>query len=334
MKCSTCEKTSKDLLTKAGNLRIPRGWKAGDAEGEVLCGDCWGKKYVLRAVTIPVVGPLEGPQKNWPVVRKALQAAWADATSFCNWAALEMAKADCVRTPDMKKLPSMPQLYLYPKGRDLFPGLESTTRVALEHTVAAKYRADRYKRIWLRRASAPNFSYPVPLPVPSQNWTIRWLSANEPIPVLSIRLGGQRIELKLRSGHEFRRQLRAIEQLIAGKARACELAIHERRVTASAHRPGIESAVAGGGQKSMSRIMVKLVAWLPRTEYHPKDKTLLVSTMKDAFWGAVVEGTDPWLLHAHHVQRWIVAHSKRLQSLSDDQKFERRRTVKERLPIN
>lgn len=52
MKCSGC-----DVAAKSTGNRLPRGWHRR-SEAEAYCPDCWGERYLLRAITMPVVSPV------------------------------------------------------------------------------------------------------------------------------------------------------------------------------------------------------------------------------------------------------------------------------------
>ena len=105
---------------------------------------CWGERYILRTVTIPVVGPVDG---TWKELRDDLRAAWADATALSNWLMTEYYVRD-VRRNDQVKLPPQPKTYLYPEATTRFPLVPSRTVAATDHAIAGKYRAARYKLIW------------------------------------------------------------------------------------------------------------------------------------------------------------------------------------------
>ena len=57
---------------------------------------------------------------------------------------------------------------------------------ALENTVQAKYRAERYDVIWKCAASLVTYRYPVPFPVPNQGWTA---SIEGHQPIIRARIG-------------------------------------------------------------------------------------------------------------------------------------------------
>jgi hypothetical protein len=74
MQCTYCSATG------THPTRLPRGWKRSH-DNQPICAKCWGERYVLRAVTIPVVGPVDG---TWKELRDDLRDAWADATALSN----------------------------------------------------------------------------------------------------------------------------------------------------------------------------------------------------------------------------------------------------------
>src|SRR6266702_4513974 len=103
MTCSGCQKVQTVRATPKGE-RVPRGWQRLAAS--VYCGECWTKRYRLRAVTFPVAEVLG--DVPWSEFTDALKQCWGLSTSLANWAVTELAKADTVRTPDQHKLAVMP----------------------------------------------------------------------------------------------------------------------------------------------------------------------------------------------------------------------------------
>jgi hypothetical protein len=304
-------------------------------EAEVVCPKCWHDKFFLRAITFAVSGPIV--KEDWPALREALQAGWAQSTRLCNWAVTELAKADVTRQPDMAKLPKFALPYLYPPARKLFPGLASQTVVALLNTVQRKYAQTRFERIWLGNVSLQSYKYPVPVPVPAAGYSCELMKRGpDRVPVVHLRIGDQRFSLLLRGGVEWARQLHDFTQVVHGHGLQCEAAIGRRRVTDSDTWNGVAERQAGGGQRQHYRIMLKLVAWLPRKPVGKKQKpkNLTLNTGQDFFWQAVLDGGQPWILHADHVRGWVLSHAHRLQHWSDDQKFEHRRNARARQPLN
>src|SRR5215475_8999931 len=112
-KCATCS-TERTKPEK----RLPKGWKRQEAE--VYCAACWQKRYVLRAIAIPVASPIE---MEWPAFRAACRTMWHLTTQASNWMVTEFYARDARRTPEVAKIPAMERQYLYPEARKLFPGL-------------------------------------------------------------------------------------------------------------------------------------------------------------------------------------------------------------------
>src|SRR5437870_3882120 len=109
-----------------------------------------------------------------------------------------------------EKLPPMPVIYLYPEARTLFPELPSQSIASLENANKKKYRALRYKLIWLSNIALPNFRYPTPFPIPAQGWSGEIVDQR---PIVSMRIGDKRWLLRLRGGARFRRQVSAFREM-------------------------------------------------------------------------------------------------------------------------
>jgi hypothetical protein len=276
--------------------RLPKRWKR--REDGVFCPDCWRKRYVLRAITVPVASPLDC---GWKELDANLKAMWSATTAASNWMMTEFYRRD-VRRNGQRQLPPMPRVYLYPEARQRFTQLPSQTVAALERAVGAKYRAKRYDVIWTCSASLPTFRYPTPFPVPNQGWTI---GMENDAPVVSLRIADARIRLRLKGGPQFRRQRRAFEDMIAGEAVRGECALY---------RQG-------------THIMVKLAAWLPRKEGADRREgtVLRVSTQADALLQAVnTQDQCIWRYNGDHLRRWTAEHARQLQRWSEDSKVETR----------
>lgn len=310
--CVHCKREHK---SKGG---LPRGWKRNGKQ--VICAACWSDRYMLRAITIPVAGP-ESPEE-WPKLRTALAGAWGDTTRLANWLMTEQIKADRVRKPEDTKLWPAPNPYLYPHARLVCPNLSPAAVVAICNLVQRKYNTARLDVIWRGAASLPSFRYPMPYPVPAQAWSASYLHEN--VPAISVTLQGERFCLRLRGGHEFRPQLAAFAQLINETAVPCELALYRVTSHSSNHRP----------EEFRSRIMAKLVMWLPKPAVRERSGQMLLSRGADCLVIAKVTGRTDWRLNADFVQTWIVGHAARLQRISEDTKYEKRWPKEKRENIN
>jgi hypothetical protein len=251
---------------------------------------------MLRAIVMPVASPGE---MSWKELNEALKPLWAATTQVCNWMTTELYARDVRRQPGDDKMPSMKKEYLYPEARRKFPALPSHSVASLENAVQKKYRARRYDVIWRASASLPNYRYPTPFPATSQSWHAMLVEGR---PIVSVRLGERRVELRLKSGPQFARQLAHFRKIAHGEAVAGELAIYQT------------------GQA----LMVKMVAWLPRPEDASKRSgTLYVRTAKDHLLTAV-NGKDErlWNYNGDHLRRWTAEHRRQLHRWSEDAKYE------------
>jgi hypothetical protein len=217
--CSICARTVTALKKKERTPPIPPGWKRH--QDKLYCGLCWKQRYLLRAVSMPVAAPID---LSWKELRDRLKPLWQETTRACNWMVTELYARDVHRKPEDTTLRPMPKIYLYPAARLLFPALPSQTVSSLERAVGRKYRARRLEVIWRAGKSLPNYRYPTPLPFHNQSWNARLDDGNRPI--VSVRLGDGRVELRLKGGPQFRRQLASFRQIVDGEAEPGELAIY------------------------------------------------------------------------------------------------------------
>lgn len=314
------------MSCNCGRVRAAKRCPPGahtDSGGIRWCSGCWHRMYILRAVTVPIAGPVDG---TWPELREALRLCFRAATRLSNWAVTELAKADCVRTAEMEKLPKPPRVYLYPGARQLVPEMDTGSVVAVLHAVERRWRARRYDVVWLGKESLPNYRYDrCVYPIRSKDW--KAMRGDDGQALVSIRLGGRRWILRLRGGHEFRRQLRSHAEMVEGRAVISELALYDQRVSGDAHRHCTKTR-DDGGQRVRTRLMCKMVAWLPRGGGMPREGTLSVRTDNDSLLVALNAKEERlWVLHADHIRRWTSEHARRLRRWADDQKAEQRPTA-------
>lgn len=279
--------------------RLPTGWKRSDEV--IYCSGCWRSRFVLRAITVPVASPLDC---TWVELRNTLSEMWRTTTHACNWMLTQLYAQDMQRDRE-DKLSPMKHTYLYPELRARFPQLPPRTAAALEHSVQARYRSARYQLIWTCGISLPTYRYPTPYPTPNQAWS---LEVDGQASIVNLRIGENRIRLRLKGGIRFRRQRRALEQVAEGSATRGELAIYQRGTD----------------------IMVKMVAWLPRDDLVERERgqrtdILYVRTDTERFVVAVsVRNEELWQYHGDHIARWSAEHRAQLQRWLDDTKAEHR----------
>ena len=285
----------------------------------------------MRTLVLAVTKPLD---MTWADLKPMLEGAWKQSTQLSNAIVTKLALEEPERTSEMTRLPKAPTPYLYPWARKQFPDLDLQSVNALIHTVQSTYNRFRIDVFWRRSRSLPQYRYPTPAPFPGQSSRLEWLSESNHVPVVTIRLGGERVRLQLAAHHQkdFKKDL---SRIISGEAKFCSGSIY-RKVSHGSHRKAIVSRKPGGGQRIHSQVFVKLTAWFPTPEMEgpPKRRHLRIATGDDFFLTASLTGRDKWTLNAQHVKRWIVSHFDRLRRLADDLKYERRQTSKHRLPIN
>lgn len=294
--CSDCGKERKVKLTPKQEPRTPGGWKK--KEKAYYCDTCWQKQYILRAISLPAASPLDC---SWEELREGLKLMWRQTTACANRIMTECYARDVRRTGQAReKMPSMPRVYLYPELRAEFPALPSQTVASLEHAIVAKYRAIRYQVVWTAGAALPTYRYPTPFPIPSQGWHAR---IENDKPIVSLRIGERRLDLRLKSGAQFGRQYSAFRLIARGEAVPGEAALYQRGAS----------------------LMVKLVAWLPRPEAQQASGVLRVRTDAQHLLVAVnAKDERLWFYNGDHLRRWAAEHRTALERWSDDAKYENR----------
>lgn len=104
--------------TKQITKRLPSGWK--HLGREYWCSKCWAGKYILRAISFPVVAPVD---RTWDELRATLREMFIETTALSNWMMTELYTRDVRREPGQTKMPPMPRTYLYPEARKNAPNL-------------------------------------------------------------------------------------------------------------------------------------------------------------------------------------------------------------------
>ena len=179
--------------------------------------------------------------------------------------------------------------------------MPSQSIASLENASKKKYRALRYKLIWLSNIALPNFRYPTPFPIPAQGWSGEIVDQR---PIVSMRIGDKRWLLRLRGGARFRRQVSAFREMTNDTAVPGEAAIYQK-----------------GNQ-----IMVKMTLWLPRgAPTAGSEGTLKILTRTDSLLVAINSKDEKlWEYHGDHLRRWSAEHARQLKRWADDSKFEQR----------
>jgi len=254
------------------------------------------------------------------------------ATEAANFAVTELAKSEPPKADGKLGKWKVPAS-LYLDCRAAFPQLDSQSLGSILQGVKKRYGKRRFEVHGLHKAALPTYRYPVPIPVPAKDAK---LEKRDHRYLLTLRLAGKRYTLALRSKrrgrHSFARQLAALDRVLAGESLIGEVQVGRQNASGNDHRSAVSESV--NGRKEYSRVVCRIAVWLPRQTKRERSGTMHLRTDRDAFWIAVVEGRDPWRLHADHVRRWVVRHRRQLNRLSDDTKFEKRWPKEQRESIN
>lgn len=329
----TCAVSGQSVEVKVGKKGpvLPRGWRK-HPDGRLL-GPNAMDGYRLSAETFVVAGPVDS---TWEELRAALKATFAQTTEVAGWAQLELLKAEKVRSPEDKKIWPAPSIYLYGMANEqgIGQGISGASRQAIFRSVQQKWNARRYEVLWVKTANPPYYKYPQPLPVPSQAWKASLGPDNQML--FQCRIGDQKFVLRLRSGQQWFRQKERFRQIVSGDAMPGEALL----VLQPTSRGGMDRAKTkanGGGQKQQNNLVVKIVGYFPidPNRQNLRSGSLYLSTFSEGFIKTIPNGDEEtWLLHADHVERWIVEHRQMLDRLSCDEKWERRRPKRQKMPIN
>lgn len=345
---------------KDGGEPCPRGWHR--LAGALWCPKCWEDNFALRSIELPVASVIqeyaggnpgewsqEACRAGWEAFRKALRQSSLEAAQYSNLALAELYAAD--RAPIEKKedgkvkLPTLPAVPLYQLGRDRFPELDSQSMGSLKQKAQAKYREQRWDLRVTAKESLSTYRRGLPVPIPAKDARLEVSHRHQEgvaeedrgqgrgQPFLFVRLAGQRFTLRLRSGagdrgghYSFWRKVAALERVESGQALQGEVKLYERRTPSLAHRNGGSTRAAPGAPSGATRVFAAIAVWLPKEKGEREQVEIRVVTSPDRLWNVFVNGNEdrPWLLNEEQARRWVIARRKRLQSLSEDAKFERR----------
>lgn len=308
--------------TAEGTPALPRGWKR--AQGRVWCQKCWGAGWVMRAVTVPVAEPINCTREE---LNETLRRCWVNSTRLANWAVDDLYLADVRRKPDDgPKMPKMPKRYQYPGARAECPDMDPQSVTSLLRDVEGKYRAKRYNVVWTRSESLPNHRYPYPYPVHNQSWHAYRTADND--CAVSVRLGGQRLELRLAATRRRQRQRTAVDRLIDGELIAGTLTIYRQRAGGD-HAAAPTDRGNGGRAKVRYRTMVKMALWMPKRDPRPAEGTLSVWSGPEGLLHYRIGDAPVRHVYAEQLPRLVAQRARRQERLRHDSKAEKRRPRKE-----
>jgi hypothetical protein len=336
LQCSSCGASKETTLSSKGLPKIQSQWGWKRRSEGVWCKDCWQKQYRLAAIILPI-----RPQdpKRWPELRPLLQGLWRQSTCLANWAIHQLALHDSVPVPSHPKLTKPRPMALYRLAVDNYPDWthwagQTQAANALLRMAEKRWRRDRYQVLWRRRQALPCYRDGLPYPLDAQAWRLERTEGGAYL--LACSLGGSRWLFQLQTGWR-RHQKDALQQIVDGSALPVEAALYERRRSLGDHRSGGTAAQSGSGNTSYKRLYAKLVCWLPKPKQEVRaERKLYVRTGQDVFWSAVLDEQAPehaWVLHADHVQRWVMEHMVRLGKLADDTKYEKRWPKRQRFQL-
>jgi len=327
--CSISGKTLETEALKDGSPKLPPGAKRL-ANGAIIFADAKKGKFFPLAQHLPVAEVISVDDVRLTAAdgRKQLLAdlwlCWRQCAQAMNWMLAHLFSADGTLqvSPKGMKLPKFvaprpDDQSLYLATRTIAPDIASTSVSCLTQDVIARYRRDRFPLRVLMKQTLHPYRSPQPLPV-RQDAYMLWRAPSGRM-LLSLPVRGRRWVGRLKGGSEFRRQIGALESVLAGNGWLGSL------------------KVIWGKHKD---IMLAISVFLPKRERSRDGGTMIVRTRPDKLWGVWTDDKEhAWKLHEDHILRLLTAqriaeHDEELQRLSDDSKCERRMPKSERSRIN
>ncbi len=314
IRCARCSRTVNVNPTQSGAPRPPIGWTKID-DG-YWCGECWSDMYFPRATSI-AIAPADG---DWNALRTQLKAAFGAVRSLANWAYSRLLSAEPVRDPNAEKMPKKPGVYLYGLAKDEFPhwgSIPASLANSVLKQVESDYSADRLE-LWCGKISQRSYRYPQPIPVPMQCWEL--VKTDDGFGA-RLNLGEGQIVLKFGLRDH---QKKIVQMVFDNPLLRSGIKVVEKR----SHGRDTNDRENSGGQVFRSALRFEMSYYSPRLTREPGDGVLSVATGPNGLLTAVLNSEQVWIYHADHAKRLVskhFAHLKRLQSLSDDRKAERRK---------
>lgn len=325
MRCSNCDaEPRKQRLSKHGQPILPRFWQSW--AGQVFCQKCWHEHWHIRTIHVPIAKPLNG---TWQELRTSLKGQFRLSTQLHQWTANELYKADVRREggrTDQKTMPAFVAPYLYPAARLRFPQIPTGTLVEVQSRVQRKWLRTRYNVLWTSSASPPHYRYPAELPFKSKAWRVELfpLENQQPWPILVMRLGEKRWQLWPRGGHGFRGQIARLRAIANGEYPVKTLTLSEKRRGKNQNRPGVGTGTNGGGSLQFNELMASVVVWLPNRERQNGDESAALVTGHGRLFTMTLASGRQFNYHCREGVRWVYEHQRKVQTVADDRKFERR----------
>lgn len=277
--------------------------------------------FVIRAFELPLH---HAGKETWELIREC----WRHARQLANWCQTEMLRQDdpaAPRPPDFDLYARAFGRLAEKRGRkdatkvllareagfparDFFAGARQSASTIIED-VQADYRQHRHD-VFVRHSRTIINYRNYPWPVHGQQVKAAWLDEGNGRPHLRITLPGGQVELRMRNGAEFGRQMAHFRTLVARHGAGVpfkQIVLREKKCR--------------GGD-----VMIKMVAELP-VRQRTGDRVLVLATDPEAFWVAEIDRRRAWVLNNDHWRRVVARHQEHLrilQRMSEDAKAERR----------
>lgn len=346
--CTSCSRATLVRALKFGAPALPVGWTRVGVD--LMCGDCFGQRYVVRAIWMPVVSVAEGYDPEWSnercrlgwrALRAALRESWRHAAGVYNLVLALLAASDTApllpgpKGPRLPKWSAMPMSELYGLARGRFPSLDSQSLASVIQNARAAYKNSRFARRVLCRQTLPEATAGrLPLPFEEQDSPL--IATDGGSLLVRLRVTGQRFTLRLAGGPRHARAQGTLRDVIAGKLVRGQAKILERGAGKANRSGGGEARTNGGGSFRKTEIMFGVTVYMPRTpSIATGDTAMVIRTCAEKLLQIRIgREAEPWSLWDEQVRRRIAAHRAQLERLNCDATMERRLPASNRVGLN
>jgi hypothetical protein len=267
---------------------------------------------VRRTLTFPIAEVVGVERK---VFVKALRDCLDESTKAANLIVSGMFGQDQPAPPRYGGKIKLPKVKfdgkpIYARVTELMPAMPTGTISAIMQRIRGVYTKKRFDVMGTHSASVPSFRWPYPFYIRRQSFKLsRVKNESADYWLMEFSMGSRladesrgRYTLRLKGGHEMRRQLRSLE---------------------TAHAMGSVGEASVTMSRTDGTIKVNLSVAIPRADREGKSGQMLAITGGGSF---LRFAGDCWLkpYHADHVVTRIKAHDIRRQRIADDLKYEKR----------
>ncbi len=311
--CERCGEQKPGKKAKNDGHGPPQNWKR--VQGSLMCKSCCDSSFAIAAVSLRLARPVPSEaskalteqqkqklQKDeWDLFNKALRFALGETTRIGNWTIREIMRCEPPLLHGGTDRPKVvkPNLYAtYKEFRQSFPSKAALSAITRAQSMYAASRK--------RHGQNPSIrSMPFAIEPPKNLWRAVSVDGREITVDVTLPLSATKtreFKLRLKCDPKNTRPLETLKRMIAGEVECREISVLE----------------------SGKHTMVKFTGYFP-VEHNPHTNILRVQSTDDTFCQIInAKSMRLYALNADLAKQWIGEHSRLMQRLGDDRKFERR----------